>query len=259
MKNTVFFLILSMVLAVTNVLSGQDFKEVDKTFKLDKTGKVILETYKGDVTIETWDRPEVHIYARIVPDDQFWGTRASKQLHNAEVIFDNSPSTLKIKSKYHENHSFFGNNTQAFVNYKIQMPKTAELKVEDYKSEIKISGLQSFLKLVTYKGEVRINELAGSLNLETYKGEVEVAFSLLKNDSRLETNKGKITVTLPAKAAFNLYADFGKHVDFTSDFSVNRNDHGKKHSGYKLQDKINGGGPELNISSEKGDIRLRAK
>jgi hypothetical protein len=255
----IFLFTILPLLAVINVLSAQDFKEVDKTFKMDKTGIVTIDTYKGEITVETWDRPEVHVYAKIAADEQFWGTRAKKQIENADVVIDDSPGSVKIKSKYHHSNSIFGSNTMAFVNYKIQMPKTAELKIEDYKSNTKIHSLQSSIRLVTYKGEARVTDLSGSINLETYKGEAEVSFSNVKNDSKLETSKGKITVSVPAKQAFTVSTDFGRKADFTTDFNIDRDTGRRKHDGYNFKKDINGGGPVLKLASDKGDIRLRSK
>jgi hypothetical protein len=257
-SKSIFLFSIILFLTVVSNYSAQDFKEVDKTFKMDKTGTVTLDTYKGDVTIETWDKAEVHVYAKITPDEQFWGTKKRTQLENAEVVFDDSHNSVSIKSKYNHEDSWFGSNTMAFVNYKIQMPKTAELKVEDYKSEIKIYGVQSSIRLKTYKGDIRIKELTGSINLETYKGQAEISFTQLKSDSRLETTKGDITVSLPGKTAFTVSADLGRRAGFTSDFNINREENKKKHAGSNFKREINGGGPVLNISSEKGEIKLRS-
>jgi hypothetical protein len=258
-SKNIFLISIILFLAVVSNYNAQDFKEVDKTFKMDKTGTVTLDTYKGDVTIETWDKAEVHVYAKITPDEQFWGTKNRTQLENAEVVIDDSPNSVRIKSKYNHESSWFSSNTRAFVNYKIQMPKTAELKVEDYKSEIKIYGVQSSIRLKTYKGDVRIKELTGSIDLETYKGEVEISFAQLKSDSRIETNKGEITVSLPGKTAFTVSAELGRRTGFSSDFNINREENRKKHDGYNFRRDINGGGPVLDISSEKGEIKLKSK
>ncbi len=249
------------VLTGFNFLTAQEFKEVRKSFIIDKSGDVTLDTYKGKVTIEPSGSDVVEVYAKIEPDrGNFLGTGAKKQLANASVVFDASSNSVKIKSEYkHENDSWLGSNTMAFVNYKIKMPKTATLTVKDYKSDTNISGLESKIEFDTYKGEVRINGLSGSVNFETYKGEAEIRFDKLTGDSKFGTYKGDIAVSIPKSSAFTFRSDFGKRVDFENGFDIKRESYGKKSKSYNFSGDVNGGGPKIKISSEKGNIKLRAR
>jgi hypothetical protein len=43
-------------------------KEIHRTAPLAADGRVILDTYRGSIDIETWDRAEIAIHARIEPD-----------------------------------------------------------------------------------------------------------------------------------------------------------------------------------------------
>ncbi|MEK7748572.1 MAG: hypothetical protein AAB269_00780, partial [Bacteroidota bacterium] len=69
------------------------------------------------------------------------------------------------------------------------MPKTAELRIKDYKSKTSISDLRADVEINTYKGEVEITNLTGSVDLETYKGEVDVRFSKLAKGSGLKPTR----------------------------------------------------------------------
>ena len=247
-----------LLFAGTFSVTAQDFKEVDKTFKIDKDGRVTVDTYKGEIKIETWDKAEVHVYARMVPDDGggFWNTSPEKQLDHVDVDIDASSSSVRIKSDYRKSNSWFGNNTRAFVYYKIQMPKTARLDVKDYKSESKVSGLQAPIKFETYKGEVTISDLTGWIDLETYKGEVDVRFVKLTDDCRFETYKGEINVSLPKSTGFSIDTDFGRRTDFYSSFDIDKRSYKHKRRDYSIREDVNGGGPQLRFSSTKGRIEL---
>ena len=116
-----------------SAVSAQNFKEFDKTFPIEKDGRVSVDTYKGEIRVETWDKPEVHVYAKMVPDDNggWFSTSPKKQLERVRIEYDNSPGEVRIKSDYKKSDSFFGSNTMALVYYEIKMPKTADLRIED--------------------------------------------------------------------------------------------------------------------------------
>ncbi len=245
------------LLAGISSLPGQDFKEVEKSFPLDKDGEVTINTYKGEIKIETWDKAEVYVYAKMIPDDYgFWSTNPQKQLDRVDVEIDASANEVNIESNYRKNHSWFGNDTRALVNYRIKMPKTARLNIKDYKSESHISGLQSSVRFETYKGEVKISDLSGSIDLETYKGEIDVRFVKLSGDCRFETYKGEISVSLPKSTAFSVDADFGRRTDFYSNFDIEKDSYRKSRKDYSIKEEVNGGGAQISLSSSKGRIEL---
>ena len=250
-------LIVLFVFFGLSIVTAQDFKEFRKSFNINKTGEVILDTYKGKVTIEPSGSDVVEVYARIEPDrGGFLSTSEKKQLENATVLFDASSNSVKIKSEYKHNDSWFGSNTMALVFYTIKMPKTASLKVKDYKSDCDISGIESSIEFETYKGRVKVRDLTGSINLETYKGEVDVKFAKLTGNSKFDTYKGDISVTLPKNSAFSFDTDFGKRVDFENDFNLNRESYGRKSKNYNYSGDVNGGGPKIKMTSDKGNMRL---
>jgi hypothetical protein len=234
-------------------------KEVDQTFNLNKDGRVNLDTYKGSITIETWDKPQVHVYAKIKPAVNGWSsTDADEQLRNVNVEFNSSDNRLYIKSDYRDSDSWFGSNTRAYVHYKIQMPATAYLFVDDYKSDSDIRGLNSAIDFETYKGSVKILDFTGRIELETYKGDVEIEMKNITDDCRFETYKGKIVLGLPSEAGFELDLDLGKRGDYRSDFDMSFNSiRSHNHRREIYGGKVNGGGPRVEFETYKGDFDLR--
>ena len=258
------FVFLAFLATVVSSSYAQDVREVKKTVELANDGKVFIDTYKGSITIETWDKPQVDILARIEPDG--WNSDAKESVERTEIDIDPSPGELRIKSNYnrlrrHRSWLFGwfddGSVTLPFVHYTISMPRTVRLSIKDYKSDSHIGYVHSSISFETYKGSVAIVGLEGSIDLETYKGEVRVDMAKLANDSRFETYKGKIEIALARDAAFEIDTDFGRRVRFDSDFDAVY--HSKRHSGDIDHGKVNGGGPMLRVSSEKGTIRLRAR
>ncbi|MBI4428770.1 MAG: DUF4097 family beta strand repeat protein [Ignavibacteriales bacterium] len=250
----------------TPSLFAQDTREISKTVPLNSDGTFSIDTYKGSITITTWDKREVEIHAVIEPDVQPWSGDEEEDVRDTDVRISGSANEVRVKTDYDKlrRHrdgfwGIFGENGHSlpYVHYTIKMPRTAQLRVKDYKSKTKISDLRADLELNTYKGEVEISNLEGSVDLETYKGEVDVVFSKLARGSRFETYKGDVRISLPKKTGFELDSDFGRRTDFTSDFDVQTRYRDRRRREADYYGSINGGGPRLQLKSEKGTFRLR--
>ncbi len=269
MKCKVFFF---LVTAVTSIIASfafaQDSREISKTLPLKVDGEVAIDTYKGSITITTWDKPQVEIRARIEADDEFDTKYSAEKVRDTDVRIDATDSRVRIKTDYdniNEHHHGFwswfedGSGSLPLVHYTISMPATATLNIKDYKSTSTVKNLRANMDFNTYKGEVEITDLEGSLKLETYKGEVRVNFNKMKDRSRFETYKGKITIELPKKSGFDLDADLGYRSDFSADFDVDLQSHGRHHSDSEFHGPVNGGGATLILRSTKGSFRLRQR
>ena len=136
------------------------------------------------------------------------------------------------------------------------MPQTAELEIDDYKSETKIENLQADIKMETYKGRVDIIDLKGGIDLETYKGDATIDFMELKNDCKFDTYKGSIELNMASDSKFDLDVDLGKKGDFDCDFDYSIN--GKRRSD-NVKGSVNGGGPRIEFETYRGDLRIRKK
>jgi hypothetical protein len=265
MKYKYIFLIVFIILGGNVIPSySQESREVRKDIEINPDGRLFIDTYKGSITIGTWDKPEVSITAVIESDGS--GRREKEKVRDTEIRIRSTSDGVEIKSDYddveHHGFSFFGlfgdeSGIMPFVHYTISMPSTARLKIKDYKSDTKIANLNSSIKLETYKGTVVINGFTGQINIETYKGDIKVDYAKYSDESRFETYKGKIELTLPRDAGFKLDADIGRRADFDSDFEINIK-HKSRDEEY-LRANVNGGGQLLRISTEKGDIRVKSK
>jgi hypothetical protein len=234
-------------------------------------GHLVIDTYKGSITVTTSDKPQVEISVKIESDDSD-SRDAARDVEDTEIEMHSSPQEVTLRTNYKKvernNHFDFWDwlsdpsnisNSLPSVHYTIKMPRTAELRIKDYKSESHIEGMASYLTLNTYKGSVEILDFTGGIDLETYKGDVRASIGTLKNDSYFKTYKGKILVTISKRNGFELRTDFEKRVHFSTDFDVETHDRDRKHHTYDYTGKINGGGPILNFNSSRGDIRLRSR
>jgi hypothetical protein len=258
--------LLALLISSATICFGQTIKEVTKTIPLPPDGTVSVETFKGSVTVRAWDSPGVKVYAQVEPD----GTSAydAEKVQNTEVRIESSGSSLSIKSDYskleHHGSGFIGafneEGNYPLVNYTISMPRTCKLDIKDHKSKTTVSGLSAAVSINTFKGSVVVSGLEGPIDLQTFKGDAKVAFAGLVRDSRFDTNKGEIEVVIPRSGGFNLQSDLGRRGALDSNIDLSSLSQGTPARGYKQAENyagaVNGGGPLVRVSTEKGHIRL---
>lgn len=254
-----------LLLSLTAVAAGAfgQSREVRRTFDLDRDGRVIIDTFKGSIDVQTWDQPRVEIVAKIEADPQ--GDDQEDRVERTKVRIYGSDRLVEIESDYsdadyHEGGFFgffFGGGTIVlpYVHYDLKMPRGARLDIEDHKSEIRIRTLEGDLTLATHKGHAVIDRFSGGARIETHKGDVRVDFASLTRPSNLETYRGEIEVFVPAGSSFRVGGELGEDARLDSEFAMVTHSFGDEE---RISADINGGdGPEIWIESYKGTIRLR--
>jgi hypothetical protein len=260
MKKTMHLLCLLAILAAgTSLTFAQESRETRKTAHLSQGGEVNIDSFKGSITVTTWDRQEVEIYAKIEADEQ--STDGKKLVQDTEVNIETSANSIRIKSNYDkiQEHSNSDENSYnlPLIHYTLKVPRTAKLTITDHKSKIAVSDLQAELRIDTHKGSVTVVRQNGAVNLDTHKGDARVEFLNFSKESNFDTHKGEIEIVIPGRAGFELDSDMGKgaNLDSTYDLSGLRQKQDRRESQFKGS--VNGGGPVLHMNSHKGQIRLR--
>jgi hypothetical protein len=244
-------------------------REVRRAVALAARGSVSIETFKGSVDVEPWDEPRAEIFARIEPDTTCGDDAAqAERVRLTEIDVDSSASRLKIRSDYdrlqhlpHIRVEFDGGDmtctAHPFVHYRIRMPRTARLDVQDHKSKIAVAGLRADARIVSHKGSIDVKDHDGALDLTTHKGDARAEFARLGGDSRFETHKGDIAISLPKSAGFDLEAHVGRAGLLDTGFQLAEREWSRRERFY--EQKVNGGGPRLELTTKNGAVRLTAR
>ncbi len=265
-------LALVATLPTVRTAEAQQTKEFFETVNLQGDGRVVIDTYKGSIDVTTWDKNSIEIDAVIEAD------KDKHLVEYTEVRVHKSGKTVRIESDYERakkagKRKLFGNNSMSlpYVHYRIRMPRTADLQVDDYKSTIEIENLAADLHLETYKGEVEVHDVAGEVRIDTYKGDVELTqlagsleadtykgniraeFVEFNGNSAVDTYRGVVHLALPRGAGFDLDADMGRKGDLDSAFDL---DNVRIVDKNKYRGEVGGGGPDLDIETYRGEVTL---
>lgn len=263
-KHQTAFFALSALLALPLAASPDaTSKAVSKTLALGAGERVKVDTYKGSVKVSVWDRAEVAVDAKVVADPECGSaSQQARWVDQTNVTIEKTSVGVSIVSDYDkldEATSWFsGCTARPFVHYVIQMPRTAALRIKDYKSDLSVTGLAAGLHVETYKGRLDVQGLDGSFHVETYKGQVKANLVRVAADVRAETYKGSIVLNFPGSSAFHLSADAGRRGDFSSDFPATAaSSRSHSRSSLHVQGDVNGGGPQVTLKTEKGSLEVR--
>jgi len=243
---------LVLISTAAGILAAADSKDIHKTFPLDSHGSVTIDTYKGSIRVSTWDRNEIDVAVRIEED----GGPFSQGVGRADVRFDASPSDVRITSN--NQWSFFLDGVPPLYQYTVRMPRTASLRIKDYKSETHASDQAAGFEVNTYKGSVELRNHSGGLTVNTYKGDLRAEFAAVTAPVRIETYKGSIDLRMPRDSRFDLNTDLGRRGgDPDNDFARYVRTSNSRDRTHRSQ--VNGGGPEVRVRSYKGEFRVRAR
>ncbi len=243
---------------------AQPSREIQKTLPLRPDGNVVIDTYKGSIRVEVWQRSEIEIVARITADGS--GRDDEEAVEDTRIDISAAESSVRVRTDYdqvrRQSTSFFGiagwgSTNLPLVDYSIRMPAKAALRIKDYKSATRIHGLASAVGMNTYKGTVEIRGLAGSLELETYKGDADIEVTSLTGSSSVETYKGTIILTLPRGLGFELVADIGRRGELDADLTAEQQIRSSQRAEKRVRAAVNGGGPELRLKTYRGTFHLR--
>ena len=243
--------ILTCALVACAALQGADSKDVHKTVSLNLNGSVRLETHRGSIHISSWDRAEVEVDARIEA-----GPRTSRRrFDGTDVAIDSSANSVTIQTKHPCCISDDGSNPMVY--YTIRIPRTARLSIRDHASDAEIADLSASLDIETHRGTVRVDRLSGALQARTHRGDFHVDFAAFTGDSLVETHRGSVELLMPRESKFDIRTDLDRRSSLESDFPVMARLAHRR--GRNLEGSVNGGGPILQLKTDRGHIRLRVR
>jgi putative adhesin len=242
--------ILVVLLFLATTATAAD-KLIHKTAALDANGTLSIDSHNGSVTVTTWNRPSVDIQARVI-DEPFV---SDEDIKATDIRVDGSGGSVRIETDY----SAFGSwnfmpwsGNRPPVEYTISMPAGAALRITTHNASTRVTGLRNDVDIETHNGSIDVADLDGAAKLETHNGSVRVAFNRFARNSRISSHNGPVEVRLPGGSRFHVDAD-SHHLRFDSDFDASTRSSDRD----RFIGDVNGGGPELRLTTHNGSVRLR--
>lgn len=254
---------------------GSDQTErFQKTFSLASGGTLEVENYKGAIHVTGADTNQVTVDVT----KRFEGNDADRKwwMENVQVNFHNESNRVAVEVKYPQWNCTFcwqGHDYTAAVELEIHVPRQTNVKLDSYKPDIRIAGIQGDLRVKSYKSPIYIDSTTGAVRIDTYKdsvklrnvnvrgpleiksykAEAEIDARSLGETVTLENTKGAIVLRVPANASFNVDFEGSRRSSFRSDFPMTSQT-GSFDSSFRGT--VNQGGTRVRLRTEKGTVSL---
>lgn len=228
--------------------------EWKKTYQLQPGGRVEIGNVNGRIDVRPGEGNAVEIIARKTGHGAS-SEAAKAALGRIEIKEESSPSLVKIETKLQRGGGLFGGGTQ--VEYMVRMPKNMELRVSTVNGGVEIEGMGGKISAETTNGGIKARDIAGEIEASTTNGGVEVDLSQIPEAGvKLECTNGGIRLRLPADAKASISARITNGGIETSGLTL---DATGAQSRRRLDGRLNGGGPRIDLEGTNGGIRISSR
>jgi opacity protein-like surface antigen len=255
--------------------SDQKSERFQRTFSLNSGGTLVVDNYKGTIHVSGSDGNQVmvDVYKR------FDGSESDRKwwMDNLQINFHNDGGKVEVAVKYPNYTCVFCwsmHDYTAAVELEIRVPRQTNVRVESYKPDIRIAGIQGDIRINSYKSPIAIESTSGAIRIDTYKetiklrdvtvrgaldvksykADAEISARSLGDTVNVETEKGSIMLRLPKNAGFDVDFSGGRRSSFHSDFPLTT--HAGSRWDRDVRGTVNQGGAHLRLRTERGSVSL---
>jgi hypothetical protein len=238
---------------VTADYRSEETAEWRKTYQLAPAGRVEITNVNGKIDVQPGEGNAVEIVA--LKKAKGPSPEAAKSaLERITIEEDVSPGAIKVNTKLAKSPSGLFNGGGLQVEYRVRVPAGAEVKFTTVNGGIELSGLKGHVSAETTNGGVNAREVTGQIEATTTNGGLDIdLLRVPEGGVKLECTNGGIKVRLPrdGKATISARITNGgiNHGDLPIEASGESNRR-------RLDARMNGGGPRIDIEGTNGGITL---
>jgi hypothetical protein len=237
-----------------------DFKakqsaEWKKTYELAPGGRFELANVNGRIVVEPSAGNSVEVVAekiaKAASDDM-----ARQALARVQIQESVSDSTIRIETKYAGSDGLFNRSGHIEVRYRVRVPASADVKFTTVNGGVEISGLTGRTIAETTNGGIKALDIGGPIEATTTNGGVEVDLAqVAEGGVKLECTNGGISLRLPRDAKATIRASVSNGGIDADGLDLATSESSRR----RLEGRLNGGGPRIDIEGTNGGIDLRAR
>ena len=236
---------------VTADLRAEQTAQWQKTYPIDANGRVEIGNVNGKIDVEPSGGNTVEVVA--IKKAHGATTDAAKEaLDRITISEDVSSSHVKIETKLPRGGGLFG-GSNGQVEYRVRVPASIEARFSTVNGGVIVRGLSGRVEAETTNGGVTARDVSGQLQASTTNGGLEIDLAKMPEGGvKLECTNGGIRVRLPRDAKATISASITNGGIQTIDLPLDAGENSRR----RLEARMNGGGPRLEIEGTNGGIRL---
>lgn len=232
-----------------------------------KRGKIKVHLNSGSVTIKGTARKDVLVRYKAKQDEEEGKSKTKDGLRRV------GGGGIDLEASENDNYvTIKSDSWNSEIDLEVEIPVGFDVQAHTYNNgDLMMSNIQGELALTNYNGEITALNISGSVIATTYNGEIKVTFDRVTEGAPMSyhTYNGDVDVSFPAaaKGSFKMKTEQG---DIYTDFDMKISSTGPRktegNSGqYKIvidewkKGDINGGGAEITMKTNNGDVYIRKK
>ncbi len=140
--------------------------ELENRFAVQPGGKLYMHDISGDVTIRSWDKPEVYILERRRMD-VFTKAEAEEALKRAQAGYRQEGNTVEVDGSEFRRRWMES-------SFEVQLPARFDVEVATSGGDLSLASVQGAINLKTAGGDITVRDTGGEAQLSTSGGDIVV-------------------------------------------------------------------------------------
>jgi len=241
---------------VTADFRSEESAQWSKSYQLEPKGRVEISNVNGKIQVEPSTGNAVEVEA--TKKARGASPEAAKAaLDRVTIAEDVSGGRIRVETKVQRVSGFSFGNGGVQVEYRVRVPAGADVKFATINGGVEVTGLQGRIVAETTNGGVTARNITGDLEASTTNGGLDIDLLKMPDGGvKLDCTNGGIKVRLPKDAKANVSASITNGGINSEDLAI---DPVGENSRRRLEGRMNGGGPRLQIEGVNGGITLRAR
>jgi DUF4097 and DUF4098 domain-containing protein YvlB len=236
--------------------SEKQTAEWRKTYDLQPGGRIEIKNINGKIDVQ----PSTGNAVEIVAEKSAAGASveaAKSALAGIEIQDTASPNEIRIVTRMaRTGGGLFGGGNQS-VHYTVRVPALVQATFSTINGGVQISGLKGRVTAEATNGGIKAYDVSGQLDANTTNGGVEVELAEVSvSGVKLGCVNGGIELKLPSTAKANISAHVANGGISSSGLQMEKIG---ESSSRRLEARLNGGGPQIELSGTNGGIRITSR
>jgi formylmethanofuran dehydrogenase subunit C len=241
---------------VTADLRSEESTTWQKSYPLDGSGRLEISNVNGKIRVEPSSGNTVEVSAtkkaRGATPEQ-----AKASLDRASIAETVSAGSVKLETKMARMTGIVLNGGNVQVEYMVKVPAGAEVRLTTVNGGIEVAGMTGRVFAETTNGGVETRGLTGQLEASTTNGGLDIEMAAIPEGGvKLECTNGGIKVRLPRDGKATISASVANGGISPGDLPI---DITGENTRRRLEGRLNGGGPRVQIEGTNGGITLTSR
>ncbi len=235
-------------------LNAKASEDWTKSYQLAAGGQVEIVNTNGMIEVVPSDGNTVEVKAEKIAKGM--NDEAAKEtLKKIEIREEISPGRIHLQTALPGGGGHF---SHIEVNYHVTVPRQAAITLRNTNGTVRASGIQGDARMETTNGSIHATALGGSIEGGTTNGSVTIeSDNIGKGGIHVETTNGGIRLTVPATAKADVSARcVNGSVSATNLNIVSETSDSRRR---RLEGRLNGGGPKIDLSTTNGSVHITGK